>query len=168
MNLFIETPRRANGSVSPRRAAVAQAGAGDRTGACAAPDLWAKRGGYPERGSVERNARPVRERRAPVGKHAAVEDRDEPEIPFSQAQQSYQEEMAFDRKRHRGKRRAALVRVLAYVLLLPVVLFAVFIGAYALTCILNGATPEELNELMQALFARMQGLVWDTLQMIRK
>ena len=44
-----------------------------------------------------------------------------------------------------------------FVLLLPVALVAVFIAAYALACIANGASPQELLELLGALFERMGG-----------
>ena len=35
-------------------------------------------------------------------------------------------------------------------------IFAAFVGSYALTCILNGASPQELTLLMGELFAKMQ------------
>ena len=38
----------------------------------------------------------------------------------------------------------------------PFCFLAAFVGSYALTCILNGASPQELTLLMGELFAKMQ------------
>lgn len=75
--------------------------------------------------------------------------------PYSIAQESYAAELDYNRKRHRARRRRAILRVLLVIILVPVVLFAAFVAAYALTCVLNGATPEEFLQLMSSLFDRM-------------
>ena len=49
-----------------------------------------------------------------------------------------------------------MARSLLVVVLVPILLFAAFVGSYALTCILNGASPQELALLMGELFAKMQ------------
>ncbi len=79
-----------------------------------------------------------------------------PEEPYSIAQEAYAEQLAFDRQRTRRRRGAAAVRTLLVVVLVPIFLFAAFLGSYALTCILNGASPQELALLMGELFAKMQ------------
>ncbi len=75
--------------------------------------------------------------------------------PYSIAQESYAAELDYNRKRHRVRRRRAILRVLLVIVLVPIVLFAAFVAAYALTCVLNGATPEEFLQLMSSLFDRM-------------
>lgn len=78
------------------------------------------------------------------------------EEPYSIAQESYAEQLEFDRRRTRRRRGAAVARSLLVVVLVPILLFAAFVGSYALTCILNGASPQELALLMGELFAKMQ------------
>lgn len=78
------------------------------------------------------------------------------EEPYSIAQETYTEQLAFDRRRMRRRRGAAAARVLLVVILVPVLLFAAFVGSYALTCILNGASPQELVVLMGELFGKMR------------
>lgn len=82
-----------------------------------------------------------------------------PEVPYSQAQDTYQRERAHDRRRARRRKRAAALRIAAVAVLLPLGLVAVFLLAYATTCILNGASPEELGELMGILLARFTSFV---------
>lgn len=84
-------------------------------------------------------------------RHAGV-----PEEPYSIAQEAYAEQLAFDRQRTRRRRGAAIARSLFVLVLVPIFLFAAFVGSYALTCILNGASPQELVFLMGELFAKMQ------------
>ena len=79
-----------------------------------------------------------------------------PEEPYSIAQETYAEQLAFDRQRTRRRRGAAVARTLLVIALVPILLFAAFVGSYALTCILNGASPQELALLMGELFAKMQ------------
>lgn len=78
---------------------------------------------------------------------------------YSVAQESYREELAFHRGRVRRRRIVACARVIAFIVLVPVALLAVFIGSYALTCVLNGATPEEVLELLGALPARVEDFI---------
>lgn len=76
--------------------------------------------------------------------------------PYSIAQEAYQRELDHDRKRTRRHRRGVALRVLLTIVLVPVLLFAAFVASYALTCVLNGATPEELLQLMAQLFDQIQ------------
>lgn len=62
---------------------------------------------------------------------------------------AYAAERAYDAARRRRAKAASAVRVVAAVVLAPVLLFAVFLVAYALTCVLNGASPDELGPLMR-------------------
>ena len=71
------------------------------------------------------------------------------------AAEAYAAERAYDVKR---MRRGALLGVLRAGLLAlagPVLVAAVFVASYALTCILDGATPEELMDALAALFDRI-------------
>ena len=51
--------------------------------------------------------------------------------------------------------------MLALMVLIPVAIAAVFLVSYALTCILNGASPEELVASFENLFARIEGLLFE-------
>lgn len=77
------------------------------------------------------------------------------------APEGYSQELAYDRKRARRRRCRQLVRAVALVIAIPFALAAAFLISYALTCILNGASPEELVEMMGELFARIDGFVRD-------
>lgn len=76
---------------------------------------------------------------------------------YSLAQETYRDEKAFDRQRARRRRRAGVLRAIATVVLVPVVLVLVFIGSYVLTCIINGASPEDIAGLLAGLWERVQG-----------
>lgn len=88
-------------------------------------------------------------------------------IPYSQAQQSYREELAYSKKRARRRRWNAVVRVLAFLVLLPLFLVGVFVGVYVLTCILNGASPDELAELLRELVAYVRAFAGQVLQTLK-
>lgn len=67
---------------------------------------------------------------------------------YSVAQEAYREELAFDKRRTRRRKRLALLRVVGLIIGIPLLLAVVFVGSYVCTCILNGATPEEVAELL--------------------
>lgn len=71
------------------------------------------------------------------------------------AQESYRDELAFNRRRERAAHRSAAVRTLAAVLAIPILLVLAFLAAYIATCILNGAGPEEAAELVFGLARRI-------------
>lgn len=81
--------------------------------------------------------------------------------PYSTAQEAYRDERAFDARRVRSRRRAAIARVLAVVVLTPIALVLLFLAAYATTCIVNGASPEELAELLGRLLERCAAFARD-------
>lgn len=78
---------------------------------------------------------------------------------YSLAQESYQEEITYERLRRQRKRLMSIARVILLVILIPVLLVALFLIAYAVACIAQGATPGELAELMEALFTRFGSLI---------
>lgn len=86
--------------------------------------------------------------------------------PYSVAQEAYRAELDHDKKRSRKRKLHGILRVLLMVVLVPVLLVAIFLASYALTCIINGATPEELVRLMGNLFARVEGFAHDVMQRI--
>ena len=91
---------------------------------------------------------------APEARGAAYGDRPryaEPHGCYSVQQDSYREELAFDRARSRRRRLAAVLKVVALVIATPVALAVVFVAAYAFTCILNGATPDEVMAMLSDL-----------------
>lgn len=78
---------------------------------------------------------------------------------YSVAQSAYHDELAFQKRRARRRRLATLLRTLALIVLIPVLLVAVFIGSYVFTCILNGATPQEVGELLRNMVSRVEGFI---------
>ena len=161
MNVFIDTPQRAaerldwerrnaasspSGEVSATSSGQGSAERADR-GSDAAPRA-ARSGRAPRRA-----AREAPQREAPAPQDAA----------YSVAEEAYRAEKAYDRKRARRRKALAIARVLAAVVLLPVAVVAVFLVSYGLTCVLNGASPDELVQLFAELFARIEGFARDLL-----
>ena len=54
---------------------------------------------------------------------------------------------------------AAVLKVIALVIATPVALAVVFVAAYAFTCILNGATPDEVVVMLSDLANEVAGAV---------
>ena len=81
--------------------------------------------------------------------------------PVSVAADAYREDKAFDRKRRRRRARERVLRAVALIILMPIAIVAVFLISYALTCILNGASPDELAASFSNLFARVEGVLYD-------
>lgn len=159
MNLFIETPRQQAQRLASASGALAARGAhglfsGVQKPAAAEDEAAVKvraeaavkaAASVPEVVAARQAARPE----APRDASAPAEE------PYSIAQEAYRQELDYDRKRVRGRRRKTMLRVLLTIVLVPILLFAAFIASYALTCVLNGATPEELLQLMAKLFGRI-------------
>ena len=78
---------------------------------------------------------------------------------YSVQQDSYAQELAFDKRRARHRRWAQRLRTLAMIVLIPLGLAAIFLVSYALTCILNGASPNEVLQLLAALGQRLSDVV---------
>ncbi len=78
---------------------------------------------------------------------------------YSVQQDSYAQELAFDKRRARRRRWAQRLRTLAMIVLIPLGLAAIFLASYALTCILNGASPSEVLEHLAALGQRLGDVV---------
>ena len=78
---------------------------------------------------------------------------------YSVQQDSYAQELAFDKRRARRRRWAQRRRTLAMIVLIPLGLAAIFLVSYALTCILNGASPSEVLEHLAALGQRLGDVV---------
>ena len=78
---------------------------------------------------------------------------------YSVQQDSYAQELAFDKRRARRRRWVQRLRTLAMIVLIPLGLAAIFLVSYALTCILNGASPSEVLEHLAALGQRLSDVV---------
>lgn len=78
---------------------------------------------------------------------------------YSVQQDSYAQELAFDKRRARRRRWAQRLRTLAMIVLIPLGLAAIFLASYALTCILNGASPSEVLEHFAALGQRLGDVI---------
>ena len=69
--------------------------------------------------------------------------------------QEYRDELDFDKKRARRRKILGVLKSLALIVLIPLLLAAVFLVSYALTCIANGATPSEMQELLLSFIERV-------------
>ena len=78
---------------------------------------------------------------------------------YSVQQDSYAQELAFDKRRACRRRWSQRLRTLAMIVLIPLGLAAIFLASYALTCILNGASPSEVLEHLAALGQRLSDVV---------
>ena len=78
---------------------------------------------------------------------------------YSVQQDSYAQELAFDKRRARRRRLGQRLRTLAMVVLIPLGLAVIFLVSYALTCILNGASPNEVLQHLAALGQRLSDVI---------
>ena len=78
---------------------------------------------------------------------------------YSVRQDSYAQELAFDKRRARRRRWVQRLRTLAMIVLIPLGLAAIFLASYALTCILNGVSPSEVLEHLAVLGQRLGDVV---------
>ena len=78
---------------------------------------------------------------------------------YSVQQDSYAQELAFDKRRARRRRLGQRLRTLAMIVLIPLGLAAIFLASYALTCILNGASPNEVLQHLAALGQRLGDVI---------
>lgn len=99
------------------------------------------------------------------GEHEAPRAPSQTSDGYSVAQGAYREELAFQRRRARRRRIGACLRVLALIVLIPLGLAAVFVGSYVLTCIINGATPEEVLDVLAAMPSRVESFVRSVMAM---
>lgn len=74
---------------------------------------------------------------------------------YTVAQDAYRKEIAFDKRRARRRKAFAVVRFAGLILGIPLLLGMVFIGSYVCTCVLNGATPSEVGELLAGMASRI-------------
>lgn len=90
--------------------------------------------GYPERGASQ-----------------------QPWNQYSLAQETYREERAYDRQRARRRKRHGVLRIVGMFILVPLMLVAAFLVSYILTCIINGASPDDVAGLLANLWERIRG-----------
>ena len=96
----------------------------------------------------------------PVAQNAAPEATSAPAPEtYSVQQDSYAQELAFDKRRARRRRLGQRLRTLAMIVLIPLGLVAIFLASYALTCILNGASPNEVLQHLAALGQRLDDVI---------
>lgn len=117
-----------------------------------------------ERADRERRVREERQ-----AEYAASLDLDEPNtdacdegdfaFPPSYAADVYREERDFDRQRRRRRKAGSAMRLLVLFVLVPVAMVAVFVAAYAVTLILNGAAPEDVLVSLQGIGVRVESLL---------
>ena len=73
---------------------------------------------------------------------------------YSVQQDSYAQE-----RRARRRRVGQRLRTLAMIVLIPLGLAVIFLASYALTCILNGASPNEVLQHLAALGQRLGDVI---------
>lgn len=87
---------------------------------------------------------------------APVSRSGEPLLPNEGA---YRCEKAYDARRRRRRAVLAVLKVVLTIALVPVAVTIVFVGSYAVTCILDGATPEELVQALLDLLEQVKSIV---------
>ena len=106
------------------------------------------------RGAVRDEGRSLfsaaQERTEPAAPHAK-----RPDASYSLEQETYRKEIDYDKRRSRRRKVLAMLRVVAAIVFVPMLLLGLFVASYVITCILKGATPQEVVELMGELFTRM-------------
>ena len=186
MDLFIETPKQVNDRLERERRsqgawlramqeqyAAQQAGFGApvvQQAECRVPvdqqvgddALSAQRAGHEGSSERSRACETYAEQR---GGHEASHAPSQTSDGYSVAQDAYREELAFPRRRARRRRIGACLRVLALIALIPLGLAAVFVGSDVLTCIINGATPEEVLDVLAAMPSRVESFVRSVMAM---
>lgn len=80
---------------------------------------------------------------------------------YAPGPEAYREELAYDRMRARRRRRSGALRVVALVIAVPCMLAFAFVASYILTCILNGASPDDIAGLLADLAERVRGWIAD-------
>lgn len=86
---------------------------------------------------------------------APVSRAGEPLLPNEGA---YRCEKAYDARRRRRRAVLAVLKVVLTIALVPVAVVIVFVGSYAVTCILDGATPEELVQALLDLLEQVKSI----------
>ena len=74
-----------------------------------------------------------------------------PDEAYSIEQEAYRDGLAFQKRRARRRKVLSVLRALALIVLVPVALVLVFLASYVLTCIFNGASPQEVVDLVGSL-----------------
>ena len=105
-------------------------------------------GGIADRGGLFGRRRPA--------DNAARESRPE---DYSVQQDEYRRELDYDRRRSKRRTLRARLRTLATIVLVPLGLVAIFLVSYSLTCILNGATPNEVVQHLTNLVQRLAAAI---------
>lgn len=95
----------------------------------------------------------------PAAVPAAVPGCESAPEAYSVQQDSYAQELAFDKRRARRRRVGQRLRTLAMIVLIPLGLAAIFLVSYALTCIINGASPGEVLQHLSALGQRLGDVI---------
>lgn len=171
MNIFIDTPQRAAERLENRRkqqkmdwrdgawCGETRTGAAESAGPGArfipgVPDLDLDEAPGYEAAGQPTSSRPDTERGPFAAHRVAVASE-----PQSIAADAYRDEKAYDRKRTRRRKRGHAFRILLLVLFMPIAIAAVFLISYVLTCILNGATPEEVMDSLGNLALRVESFL---------
>lgn len=105
------------------------------------------------------SAQPLAQNAAPAAVPATAPGCESAPEAYSVQQDSYAQELAFDKRRARHRRLGQRLHTLAMIVLIPLGLAAIFLVSYALTCILNGASPNEVLQHLAALGQRLGDVI---------
>lgn len=144
----------------PRWMIAAQEGERYRTEAASPPaaDEWAYGGAAARQGPARgRGYADPYGGGAPYGAPYGVPDWER----YSLGQEMYRDELAYDRMRASRRRRNGALRVIALIVVVPLMLALAFVVSYVLTCILNGASPDDIAGLLADLADRVGSWIAD-------
>ncbi len=170
MDLFIQQPQMQYGpptrggacapamSCSAPDARTGAAAQGGRDAAAQGGREAAVRGGCVTAGVAGENAVPQRDPGAACTSGSTSTQGLE-SSPCSIAGEAYREEKAYAARRHRHKLVLGMLRTVGVIVAVPVIVTLVFVASYALTCVLEGATPEELVQALSDLWEQALRIV---------
>lgn len=121
-------------------------------------DLFLRRDPNTFAGHPDAESRPPRPDSSREERRSAREVQNAPEAAPVPLEEAYGSERKYDTRRARRRAVLGIVRAVLLVLAVPLMMAVVFVVSYALTCILDGATPEELIEALAMLYEQAREL----------
>lgn len=121
-------------------------------------DLFLRRDPNTFTGHPDAEPRPLRPDSLREERRSAREVQNAPEVAPVPLEEAYGSERKYDTRRARRRAVLGIVRAVLLVLAVPLMMAVVFVVSYALTCILDGATPEELIEALAMLYEQAREL----------
>ena len=121
-------------------------------------DLFLRRDPNTFAGHPDVEPRPLRPDSSREERRSAREVQNAPEAAPVPLEEAYGSERKYDTRRARRRAVLGIVRAVLLVLAVPLMMVVGFVVSYALTCILGGATPEELIAAPAMLYEQAREL----------